>query len=257
VRTLLVGDEPRDIIFAAATAGGPLDRAFITTAHRGQQRSSADIGAVKGAGDPKLTTAGEGRADVLVFDADKLGTNPRRGSRHRSSPSPATRRARSRSRRPATWSTRDLQVGKPVDRDDSGTALSAGDLAGQCAIDANDYQTSSPKAPPIVSILLKMDVAGMWRDLTSRDWTSIVRFTLPDQDVFVIDPVGLTVTRSYAHVGTTLFNIAVNPVNQKVYVSNTEARNDLRFEGPGTLAGFTLQATWRSRASPSSTMPAP
>ena len=34
-RTLLVGDEPRDIVFAGT--GG--NRAFITTAHRGQQRT--------------------------------------------------------------------------------------------------------------------------------------------------------------------------------------------------------------------------
>ena len=36
-RTLLVGDEPRDIVFAGT--GG--NRAFITTAHRGQQRTDA------------------------------------------------------------------------------------------------------------------------------------------------------------------------------------------------------------------------
>lgn len=50
VRTLLVGDEPRDIVF-----GGPMRRrAFITTAHRGQN----------GLFDPQLTTPGVGRADV-------------------------------------------------------------------------------------------------------------------------------------------------------------------------------------------------
>ena len=38
-RTLLVGDEPRDIVFAGT--GG--SRAFITTAHRGQQRSNASL----------------------------------------------------------------------------------------------------------------------------------------------------------------------------------------------------------------------
>src|SRR5438128_5403063 len=37
VRTLLVGDEPRDLVFAGA------GRAFITTAHRGQQRTSPDL----------------------------------------------------------------------------------------------------------------------------------------------------------------------------------------------------------------------
>src|SRR5262245_30301670 len=38
-RTLLVGDEPRDIVFAGP--GG--NRAFITTAHRGQQRTDPSI----------------------------------------------------------------------------------------------------------------------------------------------------------------------------------------------------------------------
>src|SRR6185436_480233 len=49
-RTLLVGDEPRDIVFAGT--GGA--RAFVTCAHRGQNRP----------GDPQLTTPGVGRADV-------------------------------------------------------------------------------------------------------------------------------------------------------------------------------------------------
>ncbi|HVR96724.1 MAG TPA: SMP-30/gluconolactonase/LRE family protein, partial [Thermoanaerobaculia bacterium] len=59
VRTLLVGDEPRDIVFGGARR----DRAFITTAHRGQNVPY----------DPQLTTPGVGRADVWVFDADGLG----------------------------------------------------------------------------------------------------------------------------------------------------------------------------------------
>src|SRR5215470_16746646 len=59
VRTLLVGDEPRDIVFA----GPDRQRAFITTAHRGQNTPF----------DPELTTPGVGRADVWVFDAGALG----------------------------------------------------------------------------------------------------------------------------------------------------------------------------------------
>src|SRR5436309_6980143 len=68
VRTLLVGDEPRDIVFAGAAKG----RAFITTAHRGQQRTDPSLAGVPGAGDPELTTPGVGRADVWVFDVAKL-----------------------------------------------------------------------------------------------------------------------------------------------------------------------------------------
>src|SRR5262249_47137970 len=61
VRTLLVGDEPRDIVFA----GPGRSRAFITTAHRGQNSPV----------DPQLLTPGVGRADVWVFDAAALGTS--------------------------------------------------------------------------------------------------------------------------------------------------------------------------------------
>jgi YVTN family beta-propeller protein len=68
-RTLLVGDEPRDIVFAGS--GG--SRAFITTARRGQQYTNATIASVPGAGDVKLTTPGEARASVWVFDANNLG----------------------------------------------------------------------------------------------------------------------------------------------------------------------------------------
>ena len=65
-----------------------------------------------------------------------------------------------------------------------------------------------------------------------------VAFDLPDQDGFEIDadanppaPVG-----AFVGVGAILFNMAVNPVNQKVYVSNGEARNETRFEGPGSFS---------------------
>ncbi|HEX3141892.1 MAG TPA: hypothetical protein VHQ87_17690, partial [Rhizobacter sp.] len=68
VRTLLVGDEPRDIVFAGAP-----ERAFITTAHRGQQRSDPSLAGVPGAGDPQLTTPSIGRADVWVFNPANLG----------------------------------------------------------------------------------------------------------------------------------------------------------------------------------------
>ena len=73
VRTLIVGDEPRDIVFA----GTGFNRAFITTAHRGQHRKDSSLlasPAVPGAGDPQLTTEGIGRADVWVFDATNPGT---------------------------------------------------------------------------------------------------------------------------------------------------------------------------------------
>jgi len=59
--------------------------------------------------------------------------------------------------------------------------------------------------------------------------------------VFSIDANALTQKAAFAHVGTTLFNMATNPVNGALYVSNTEAINNVRFEGPGIYAGHTVQ----------------
>jgi YVTN family beta-propeller protein len=73
VRTLLVGDEPRDIVFAKG-------RAYITTAHRGQNTGR----------DPQLTTPGVGRADVWC-------SIPRRSApRSRARPSLYSRCSRTR-----------------------------------------------------------------------------------------------------------------------------------------------------------------
>src|SRR5262249_7591460 len=66
-------------------------------------------------------------------------------------------------------------------------------------------------------------------------------FRLPDRDVFAINANTLTQTASFEHVGTTLFNMVTNPMSGKLYVSNTEAFNNVRFEGPGIFGGSTVQ----------------
>ena len=67
--------------------------------------------------------------------------------------------------------------------------------------------------------------------------TDVVRFSLPDHDVFAIDADATrstrAVTSSLDHVGTVLFNMVVNPATGVVYVSNTDANNMDRFEGFG------------------------
>ena len=70
-----------------------------------------------------------------------------------------------------------------------------------------------------------------------------MRLSLPDKDVHVIDamanpPQQLTGPAGfYTRHENILFNMVVNPVNGNVYVSNTEAFNHTRFEGPGIFAG--------------------
>jgi DNA-binding beta-propeller fold protein YncE len=123
------------------------------------------------------------------------------------------------------------------------------DVATPCTVAGNAVPGSMPGpatnhagiAAPRAAVLLTADPRGAWRDTHGLDWSATTKFQLPDEDVFAIDAATLAPKAAFAHVGTTLFNLAVNPVSGAVYVSNTQARNDLRFEGPGTFAGTTLQ----------------
>src|SRR5262245_4878009 len=69
------------------------------------------------------------------------------------------------------------------------------------------------------------------------------RFNLPDRDVFEIDAMAdpPAELRSFAHVGTVLFNMAVHPASGRLYVTNTEAHNEVRFEGPGRFGHSTVR----------------
>jgi YVTN family beta-propeller protein len=227
-RTLLVGDEPRDIVFA----GPGRRRAFVTAAHRGQNVPF----------DPQLTVAGVGRADVWVFDADHLGQSlggtpmtivtlfadtPRALA---ATPDGSRVYAASFHSGNRTASVSELLVpdGFGPDGAFGPTTNAAGDPA------------------PEVGLIAKWDGVH-WRDEAGRVWDDQIKFNLPDKDVFALDAMA-TPPRAvpgpagaFAGVGTILYAMAVNPVSGKVYVANTEANNLERFEGPGDFAGHSLR----------------
>ena len=86
-----------------------------------------------------------------------------------------------------------------------------------------------------------------WVDELGRTWDDSIKFNLPDKDVFVINAMAGTPKQFpgpngfFSGVGTILYNMIVNPANGKVYVTNTEARNENRFAGPGNFAHKTVQ----------------
>jgi DNA-binding beta-propeller fold protein YncE len=215
-RTLLVGDEPRDIVFA----GPGFARAFVTTARRGQN--------VPASVPANLTTEGIGRALVWAYDADNLG---------------------------ATLGGTPLAIVQCFGDTPRGLAASPdGTRVYAAAFHSGNRTTaviepvvsatlgmppappgSTPNAPPTGLILKFNPSNNRWEDVIGRNWTSNIPFTLPDQDVFVIDatatpPALLPSNNAVVGVGTVLFNMAVRPDNGKVYVGNLESRNHVRFE---------------------------
>ena len=181
VRTLHVGDEPRDVVVA-----GPLRRRiFVTAAHRGQNRS----------GDPALLTEGVGRADVWVFNAESLGA-PLGGTPITTLNLPGdTPRALAVTPNGRTVYAAVFHSGNRSTVIPESTVRSHGTLppippAGvtPCIVTTTTLPMQpAPPAPSTGLIVRQTPATGQWIDETWRDWSADVPFTLPDADVFRID----------------------------------------------------------------------
>jgi YVTN family beta-propeller protein len=221
-RTVLVGDEPRDIVFAQG-------RAYIATAHRGQNTAR----------DPQLTTPGVGRADVWVFNPAALGETL--------------------GGTPVTVITlfADTPRALAVTKDQKMVYAAAFHSGNRTAILPERIVTNfGGMLPPLTNVagapaplpamVVKYRIGTPdgqyhWLDENARIWDSHMKFSLPDKDVFAID-ASLPVPAEKpalvaAGVGTVIFNLAVNPVSGKVYASNLASRNEVRFEGHNNFGG--------------------
>ncbi len=87
-----------------------------------------------------------------------------------------------------------------------------------------------PDGVPKVGLIVNWDsVTSQWKDDAGQNWTPCLPFRMPDHDLFAIDATTLAVT-SVDHLGTTLFDVSVQPGTGKIWIPNTEARNTVRFE---------------------------
>jgi len=253
-RTLLVGDEPRDIVFAGPNRG----RAFVTAARRGQNHP-ADIQA-------ELQTPGIGRADVWVFDADDLGTSlhtepltilqlfaDKPGALAASADGSEVsvsiftsgnqttiidRTAVCRVPDPNAANTGgaggvDLRGGgggRPMQNAAPCPTATGGVLPG--GLPAPNVNQVDGADSPNTSLIVRFDTAsGSWLDGLGRDWRDAVAFELPDKDVFVIDAMASPPREktAFSNVGTLNKSIAVDPVSGDLFVATIEAFNMNRF----------------------------
>ncbi|MFT3768526.1 MAG: hypothetical protein QM820_24025 [Minicystis sp.] len=226
-RTLLVGDEPRDIVFAGPGRG----RAFITTAHRGQNSPV----------DPQLTTPGVGRADVWVFDADHLG------SAFGGAPLTILNLFSDTPRALAVSPDGNRVYAAGFHSGNRTTVLTQSAFTPEEAAILPGPDSNAAGVPsPSTGIIVRFD-GHHWVDENGHPWDQKVSFRLPDKDVFVLDananpPRQLPGAGGfYTGVGTVLYNMAVNPVSGRIYVSNTEAHNNESYEGPGDFAGHSVR----------------
>ena len=242
IGTLLVGDAPSDIVFAG-TSG---TRAFISAAHRGQQLTDSSISSVPGAGDPQLTTAGIGRADVWVFDPSNLGATNGGTPLEILSFFADTPRALAVSKNLKRVYVAALRSGNqttvvPEPTVAASPSSKPGPIANCWQNDA-DAACEESVVSPSTGVIVKFNGTD-WLDANGTDWSSAVNFDLPDLDVFSINANNLATSsiREYSSVGTILFNMVSNHCTGKVYVTNTESPNHILFEGAGVHGGSTLQ----------------
>jgi 6-phosphogluconolactonase (cycloisomerase 2 family) len=237
LRTLLVGDEPRDIVFAGSTG----NLAFITTAHRGQNSPYNSTALPTNPGE--LITPGIGRADVWVFDATSLGTALGGTPQTIITLFGDTPRPLAVTPDRSTVYAGIFQSGNRTTTLHGQVVCDGGASAGSCTVSGATAPGGLP-APNVDSNNQPQPETGLivkyngthWLDELNRQWDALVRFSLPDKDVFAIDanaspPVEI---HAYSNVGTVLTGMAVNPSSGKLYVANTEAINEVRFEGTRT-----------------------
>src|SRR6185295_7275525 len=94
----------------------------------------------------------------------------------------------------------------------------------------NQSPPTNPNLPPPPKV-------GLIVDATDANWTNVVKFTMPDNDIVEIDTASLAITRYFSRVGAVNFAIASRPGSGDLYTASTDARNLTHFE-PVLRGGF-------------------
>ena len=206
VRTIDVGDEPTDIIFA----GSNREMAFVC---------------VSGGGSLLTGTAMDhlGRGQIKVFDAANPASPPQTIEIFGKQP-----RALAKNANGSRVFVSVFESGNQT------TVVKEADVTGNGGLPApNPPLAPGLPTPPKTGLIVKWN-GSEWRDEINRSWNTFIPYTLADVDVVVIDSSGAslpsTVSLQVTGVGTHNGNMAFDPTQGRLLVANLDDINQVRFE---------------------------
>ncbi|MFL6213191.1 MAG: hypothetical protein ACJ74J_04775 [Blastocatellia bacterium] len=190
-RTIDVGDEPTDVVFA----GAQREKAFVCVSGLNQLR---------------------------VYDADAPANAPQIISINGKQPRALTT--------DATGSRVFVSV---FESGNQTTVVSAKQVQ-----DGGGLPKPTPKMgkklppAPNVGLIVKWNGAGWADQRGNTKWGQFIPFTLADVDLVVVNAAGTTpqIQAEVSGVGTAVGNSVLDPATNRLYVVNTEAHNEVRFE---------------------------
>jgi YVTN family beta-propeller protein len=206
VRTIDVGDEPTDIIFAGPSS----QMAFVCVSGGGSLLTGASVDSL-------------GRGQVRVFDAanpiasntiiEIFGKQPRALARN------------------ADGSRVFVSV---FESGNQTTIVKESDVSNNGGLPPpNPTPAAGLPTPPKTGLIVKWN-GSQWRDEINRSWNAFIPYTLADVDVAVINASGpglpLSVSLEVRGVGTHVGNMAFDPVQNRLLLANLEDINQVRFE---------------------------
>lgn len=187
VRTLLVGDEPSDVVFA-----GTPERAFVCVSQEDALR---------------------------VYDTGNLAAEPHYLPLDQSDPIAL-----------AVSPDRSTVYVAAFDSGNRTTVVPYLDVeAGGGPPPPNPPMDPSLPDPPRTALIVKHD-GSSWLDEIGRSWDAFLPYQLFDHDVIAFDTASLQKTDVFTDVGTNLTGMTASPANGRLYVTNLESFNHIRFE---------------------------
>ena len=197
VATIYPGDEPADVVFA----GSP-QRAFVTVSQLNQVK-------VYDPGDPTAAPS------VLAIEGEDPRALATDGTTVWAAIFESGNRTTAIAQPDVSMPAKNPYPGDPNPPPNSGAGFDPPLAMGL-------------PTPPAVSLIVKKDAAGVWRDVNGADWSAAVIWDLHDHDVAIINASTLSVTYATSAMNAQMA-MGVNPAGG-IIVVGTDAINEVRFE---------------------------